>query len=287
MGIENRDYLRDEYDDGPGMGRRMTSASIVVKLIAVTVGVFILQLLFANSSGGTSITDWLELSGPDLYQRGQIWRLVTYAFCHGIEDPLHIVFNMLGLYFAGNALLNLIGRREFLWFYLVSAAFSGLFAVLYYTITKQNASLVGASGALFAIVCVITMHYPRMVVRLFGVIPIELRWLLPLGLVLPMLFTENTSHSGHVGGVVFGFLYFRGSMNLSKWWDQFAGRVSMKRRNKGRLRIFAPPTAPDANLDAQMDPILEKISREGEASLTARERNILIQASRKLKKDRS
>jgi hypothetical protein len=62
--------------------------------------------------------------------------------------------------------------------------------------------------------------------------------------------------------------------------------MAMKRRNKGKLKIFAPPLTTDCDLDAQMDPILEKISREGEASLTARERNILIQASRRLKKDR-
>jgi hypothetical protein len=62
--------------------------------------------------------------------------------------------------------------------------------------------------------------------------------------------------------------------------------MAMKRRNKGKLKIFAPPAATDSNLDAQMDPILEKISREGEASLTQRECNILIQASKKLRKDR-
>jgi hypothetical protein len=76
-------------------------------------------------------------------------------------------------------------------------------------------------------------------------------------------------------------------MQLSRWWDNFAGRMAMKRRNKGKLKIFAPPAATNSNLDAQMDPILEKISREGEASLTQRERNILIQASKKLRKDRS
>ena len=60
----------------------------------------------------------------------------------------------------------------------------------------------------------------------------------------------------------------------------------MKRRNKGKLRIFAPTAATDSNLHAQMDAILDKINREGEASLTQRERNVLIQAGNKLRKER-
>ncbi len=282
MGIENREYLRNEHDGGLGLGR-VASASIVMKLIGITVGVYIAQLVFPDVEG------WLSLSGPDLYQRGQIWRLVTYAFCHARNNPLHLVFNMMILFSIGRVLVSLMGEREFLWFYLTSAVFSGISGVAYYSITKQPTYILGASGAIFAIFCVVTMHYPRQVVQLFGVVPIEMRWLLPLSLVLPMLLDRNgqTAHCVHVGGLLFGFLYFRSAMHLTRWWDQFAGRISMKRRNKGKLRIFAPPTAPESNLDFQVDQILAKISREGEASLTARERNILTQASKQLRKERS
>jgi membrane associated rhomboid family serine protease len=285
MGLENREYLRNEFDGGPRSGGLMYS-SIVVKLIAATVAVFVLQVLVYDRNTGSAVTNWLQLTGPDLYQRGQIWRLVSYAFCHSENQILHLIFNMMLLYFLGGMLLNLMGQREFLWFYLASAVFAGMCSVAWYAISQESASIVGASGAVFAMFCVVTMHYPRRVVLLFGIVPIEMRWLLIVSLVLPILLAPNTAHSAHVGGVLFGFLYVRLHMNLTRWWDQFAGRIRLRRRNKGNLRIFAPPTSTESNLDIQVDQILEKISREGESSLTARERNILTQASRQLRKDR-
>ena len=287
MGIENREYLRDEYD-GPGPMRFSTS-SVQVKLIIVTVAVFLLQVL-TTRGGDSVVTRWLDLSGPDLYQHGQVWRLLTYAFCHNVNDPFHLIFNMMTLYFAADTLLRLLGQKEFLWFYCCSAMFAGIAAVVTYTIMGRNASIVGASGAVCAMFGLVTLHYPRQRVMLMGLFQMEMRWVLAVFMLLPVLMEQmsgtRVAHSAHFGGLLFGYMYFKSHMQLSRWWDNFAGRMAMKRRNKGKLKIFAPPTATDSNLDAQMDPILEKISREGEASLTQRERNILIQASKKLRKDR-
>lgn len=288
MGIENREYLRDEYD-GPGPMRFSTS-SLQVKLIVVTVAVFILQLL-TTRDGDSAVTRWLDLSGPDLYQRGQIWRLLTYAFCHNVNDPFHLIFNMMTLYFAADTLQRLLGQKEFLWFYCCSAMFAGISAVVVYTIMGRNTAVIGASGAVCAMFGLVTMHYPRQRVMLMGLFQMEMRWVLVAFMLLPVLIEQMTgtrvAHSAHFGGLLFSYLYFKSHMQLSRGWDNIAGRLAMKRRNKGKLKIFAPPTATDSNLNAQMDPILEKISREGEASLTQRERNILIQASKKLRKDRS
>lgn len=290
MGIENREYLRDEYEGGPG-GFRWSSTSAVVKLIIITVVVFILQLLLTRTDGGSAITQWLQLTGEDLYSRGQVWRLLTYAFCHNTGDLFHMIFNMLSLYFVGGFLLRMLGNREFVWFYCCSAVFAGICSVVYFAIRQQPADVVGASGAVFAVFGLVVMHYPRQKVQLFGAIEMELRWVLAIFIALPFLMerlsNRPVAHAAHFGGLLFAFLYFRGHMRLSGWWDQFARRAAMKRRNKGKLKIFAPPSVTESSLEAQVDPILEKISREGEASLTARERNILIQASRKLKKDRS
>lgn len=293
MGIENREYLRDEFEGGPG-GLRLGGASMLVRIIAVTVAVFVLQIIFTRAGDGSSVTKWLSLNSTDLFQGGQIWRLLTYAFCHDPANLFHLLFNMMALYSIGSMLLNLLGSREFLWFYLVSAVFSGICSVAFYSIMQIPVSVVGASGAVNAVFCAVAIHYPRQRLLLMGVIPIEMRWLLAAFVAfdaMPILTNGfgdgKVAHAAHLGGLLFGFLYVRWHMQLTRWWDQFAGRLATKRRNRGKLKIFAPPSRTDADLEAQMDPILEKISREGEASLTSRERNILIQASRKLKKDRS
>jgi membrane associated rhomboid family serine protease len=287
MGIENREYLRDEYDGRGPM--RFSASSVQVKLIIVTVAVFILQLL-TTRNGDSAVTRWLDLSGPDLYQRGQVWRLLTYAFCHSVNDPFHLIFNMMTLYFAAETLQRLLGQKELLWFYCCSAMFAGMSAVVVYTVMDRNAAVIGASGAVCAMFGVVTMHYPRQRVMLMGLFQMEMRWVLAVFMLLPVLMGQlsgtRVSHAAHFGGLLFGYLYFKSHMQLSRWWDNFAGRIAMKRRNKGKLRIFAPPAATDSNLHAQMDAILDKINREGEASLTQRERNVLIQAGNKLRKER-
>ncbi len=292
MGIENREYLREDYDEGSRRFHKQ-SASIVVKLIIVTVAVYVLQLLTIDRGGSSLAQQWLELKADSVFFQGQIWRLLTYAFCHSQEDLLHLVFNMMVLYSIGGILRELLGDREFLWFYLVSAVFAGICSLAVYSIMAIPVVIVGASGATMAIFCTVAMHYPRQKVFVMGLIPVEFRWLLLLFVALDsmpiitgQIATSKVANAAHLGGLVFGFLYFRWSMRLTRWWDQFAGRIATKRRANGKLKLFAPPTQPDANIDEQVDKILEKISREGEASLTTRERNILTQASKQLRKDR-
>ena len=302
MGIENREYLRDEYDDTAGSFRRPSSKPMTLILVVVTVAVFVLQLMTSRANGlpGAStsrVQEWLALNFDDVMTRGQIWRLLTYAFCHDQGNLLHIVFNMMVLYSIGGVLRQLLGDREFLWFYLVSAVFAGMCSLVFYRLIGINAQIIGASGATMAVFCLVALHYPRQKVLLMGIIPIEFRWLLAAFVAidtLPMInqvaawwqhkpTDSEVANSAHIGGLIFGFLYFRWNMRITRWWDQFAGRIATRRR-RGKLRVFTEVPEPESNLSSQVDDILEKISREGEASLTSRERNILAQASKQYRK---
>ena len=302
MGIENREYLRDEYDDTAGSFRRPSSKPMTVILVVVTVAVFVLQLMTSRSGGppGAStslVQEWLALNFEDVLMRGQIWRLLTYAFCHDQSKLLHLVFNMMVLYSIGGVLRQLLGDREFLWFYLVAAVFAGMCSLVFYRLVGINAQIIGASGATMGVFCLVALHYPRQKVLLMGIIPIEFRWLLAAFVAidtLPMInqvaaalqdrqTDSRIANSAHIGGLIFGFLYFRWNMRITRWWDQFAGRIATRRR-RGKLRVFTEAPEPESNLSSQVDDILEKISREGEASLTSRERNILAQASKQYRK---
>lgn len=292
MGLDNRDYLRDDYlDDSPRM--RFTAGGIISKIIAVTVICYLAQL-FTTRNGVSFVTQWLELRFNATVYGGQIWRLLTYALCHNPGDLLHLVMNMATLFFIGRMLLPVMGDREFVWFYVTSAVFAGIVGVTFYRVIGMTPAILGASGAVFAVFTATAMHYPRQVVLLMGAIPIELRWLLAIFIgidAFPILTgradVTQTAGSCHLGGVLFGYLYFRWHMNISRWWDQFAGRIISRRRSRGKLKVYAPSESPESNLDEPVDAILEKISQQGEASLTARERNILTQASRQLRKNRN
>jgi membrane associated rhomboid family serine protease len=289
MGIQNREYVRGGSRTG-SFEAAIQAPAVLTRLIGVTVVVYVFQLLLNSRAEGSVFTNWLQLTSDDLYFRGQVWRLLTYAFVHSVQSPLHLLFNMMTLYAVGRMVTNPLGGREFLWFYLTSAVFAGMCSVVFYTLIGQQPSIIGASGAVYAVFGIAAMYYPRQKVYLFGALPVEMRWLLAGFVVmdaLPMLASSSTgvAHSAHLGGLLFGFLYARMSMNLTRGWDRLVGRITTRNRSRS-LKIFAPSDTPESSLDHQMDMILAKISRSGEASLTARERNILTQASRQLRKDR-
>jgi membrane associated rhomboid family serine protease len=297
MGIESREYLRDDGNvsfDGQGP---VEPISVVTKIILVTVVVFVLQMAIKSQDGSSVLERWFILNGSELFG-GQIWRLLSYAFLHDTGYLLHIVLNMYMLYVLGRATAQLTGNREFIWFYAVSAVFSGLCSVCFYRLLNVNPNILGASGAVYAVFTLFAMHYPRQKLYLFGILGVEVRWLLVIyvaieanpvirQLVDGQLGRDGTAHSAHLGGLLFGWLYFRWNMRFSTWWDRVARRTSTRiKAGKSGLRVYNPKNQPESNLSDRVDAILAKISSQGEQALTERERRILRQASEQMKKRR-
>lgn len=297
MGLHDREYLQQSSQSARGSSK---PRSVVTGIIIATVGVYLLQLLTRTADGGSAVADWLAIERDLIFRSGQIWRLLTYAFCHSEERLMHIACNMLALFFLGRIVAHTLGQREFLWMYLAAAVFSGIVQSSSLAVFRTAGSswVLGASGAVCAVFMLFALHYPRMKLYIFGVIPIEARWLLAImvaydtlgyfGMAPALLLPAGASvgHAAHLGGLAFGLLYFRWNMNLTRWWDQFAGRVKSARMPRHDLRIYNPETQPEIDYSDRVDGILEKISREGEASLTNRERRILNQASEHLKSSR-
>lgn len=292
MGLENREYLREDFQQPSDWRPSRGPLPATTLLILVMVGVYILQLATIRLDLRNSLVEyWLQLHVESILRQGQIWRLLTYAFCHSRSDLLHLVINALTLHFAGQLVLGVLPRREFLWFYLTAAIFAGITSLIFCWLLAPNTVVIGASGAVLAALTLAALYFPSQQVLLMGLIPLQMRWLLALYIawdLLPMLTggwkSSGTAHIAHLGGVAFGALYFQRQMNFSRWWDGIRGKI--RRRKAGKLRIYAPATATESRLDEQVDAILQKITEHGEASLTPRERNILAQASRQLRKQR-
>lgn len=292
MGLYNRDYLNAETDHRPAPRR-----SAVTWILVITIGVYLLQLATANN-GHSPVKEALALDA--VFQNGQIWRLLTYAFLHDEVHLAHIVCNMVAFFFLGRAICRTIGDREFVWLYFSAAVFSGIVQAATIALFDEQPTIVlGASGAVSAIFMLFTLYYPRMQLLIFGIIPIQARWLLfavlawdALGFLnlVPSIFLPadaEIGHAAHLGGLLFGLLYFRWEMNLSSGWDQLAGgRKQASEPDVPALKVFAPGHQPEQDLSLRLDDILAKISREGEAGLSARERRILAQASDQLNKSR-
>jgi len=297
MGVYDRDY----YRTAPTGGFMSGVAPACKWLIAINVAVYILQLMTGGESQ-TGLTEWLVLARSPIADQFQLWRVLTYAFCHDTGTLWHIVGNMWFLWICGSQIEPIYGSREFLRFYLTSAVLSGMAFLIFELAVGRDAPLLGASGAVMAVTMVCAMYYPTMKIIFMFVLPIELRWLVALYVVFdtyPLLselggrhVLDQVAHATHLGGLLYGYLYKRFDLRytrlLAGWsWPQLKRLArTAARRKPDSVRIYEPPEdrVPTPELSRRVDEILAKISAEGESSLTDSERDLLKEASRRYKK---
>jgi membrane associated rhomboid family serine protease len=313
MGFQDRGYYRS-----PRAAGGMADWSAVNTIIAVNVAVWLANFILAGDlfreaiSLPVSLNDFFCLKA-DLFQKPwQAWQLLTYGFLHagpslsqpGVEYSIwHIVFNMLTLWFFGRPVEGVTGKAEFIRFYCVAIVLSGLAWVVGENVIPHDQGtlpvLVGASGGVYAVVAVFIWYYPRDTILIYGVLPMPAWALGVLLLVLDVSGTvsqkSNVAHVAHLAGAAFGIVYAWRRMDFSALTD-WPGQLLAKLRTP-RLRILRPEDDPsgrsgdsDADnipLEEEVDRLLEKISRSGEASLTPAERDALARASRRLKDRKS
>ena len=172
-------------------------------LILANVAVFMLEFL------RPAMVIELALIPPAAVE-GRWWTLFTYMFLHSRGSLYHIIFNMLGLMWFGTPVERHVGSTEFIALYVVSGIGAGLFALLLSANTAV--AIIGASGAVFAVMLAFATLYPDSEVYLF--------WFLPLRAPVAVLvfagiavlgtltgFQPGISHLTHVGGLIAGFLY--------------------------------------------------------------------------------
>lgn len=291
--------VAEAEDDGPeGMEKLKKNHPEIYKLLNEKDR----DIFFSPPQKVSIVQEWLELDTQKVIQ-GQLWRLLTHAFCHDRLMLLHIVFNMLLLYWFGSTLESMYGPREFLLFYLTAAVVAALAFVGLDLYTGSSIPAIGASGAVMAVMMLYTMHYPRETICIFWFFPIEMRWIMAFYLIWdlhPVLlalsgdqYFTGVAHAAHLGGLVFGFLYAKSQWRLEPLVDRipfFRGQGLYRPRQRPRLRVVTVPVEesnveqPNPDLESlRVDELLQKIFESGEASLTEEERNYLRQASERIK----
>jgi membrane associated rhomboid family serine protease len=240
----------------------------------------------AETSRISAVQKWCELDPKKTVYQGQIWRLLTCAFCHDRVQIWHIVFNMVLLYWFGTRLESMYGSREFLLFYLAAAVSGSIAYVALALYTGSNVPAIGASGAVMGVMMLYAIYYPFETVMIFWLIPVPIWILLSLYVLYdlhPVLLAlagdklySQIAHAGHLGGLAFGFLYWKTGVRLEAPLDRTPRLLRGPRPQAKPKPVPAPQ--PDALTD-QVDAILQKITEQGQASLTAEEKAILHNAS--------
>jgi membrane associated rhomboid family serine protease len=206
-------------------------------------------------------------------------------FLHG--GVMHLLFNMLTLYFAGRELEVIAGRNHLLGIYFGGGIVGGIAQVM---LSNPHMELVGASAGVCAALIAFTTIYPEMelTLLLFFVIPVRLKAkYLALGLVgTSILFSisgvwGSVGHLAHLGGCVVGWVYAR---QLGFGRPLAIQRYFFKKRER---LVRMEKLTPEQFISEEIDPILDKISREGIHSLTRAERKILEKGREKIAKKTS
>jgi len=238
----------------------------VLRLIVVNVGVYFFTAADPRLYGLLAFTPRFALAQP--------WTILTYMFVHGGFS--HLLFNMLGLFFFGPRLEAHLGGRHFLGLYFASGVMGAILSFL-----SLNASIIGASGAVFGIFLGFARYWPHEKVYIWGILPVEARVLVLVmtGLALFGGFGfggGGIAHFAHLGGFVGGYAYLR-------WVGWSAPAARFKRRaeapkvraaDRERWARIRPEDLHPVNR-GELERVLAKIEAEGPASLTSDERAFL------------
>ncbi len=287
-----------------------------IKLIGVNIAVFLLiniLLVFGSLSVSNGASNPLSsfvysvftLRGDFLGFLTHPWGIFTSIFAH--FDFMHIAFNMLFLYFISRFFLMYFSNQRLLYTYILGGIMGGLFQIAAYSLFPAlqgtQTFVVGASGAVNAIFMAAAFYRPMAVVHLFGMIKVKMIYLAGIFILMDLLQmggTDNVAHFAHLGGAAFGILSIRNinsknnvinfaRVTVENVKASFSGKPKMKAHKGGKTTTSSSAktqkqTDEEYNLNkkkkqAEIDAILDKISKSGYDSLTKKEKQILFDQS--------
>ncbi len=271
MGLYDRDYTQADFrsrsDGVPQMRLAFPQLTPVVKwLLIINVLVYLMQVLGAD----TTLTMWFSVFPASLGMTLQLWRYVTYQFLHGAM--LHILFNMLGLYFLGPTLERHWGSKRFLLFYLGCGVAGGLaYPLLVAVKFLRVVPMIGASGAILGMLAACAILFPHFIVFIFFFpVPIRVAAVICILIASLTILSRGPNAGGeaaHLGGMIAGAAYV------------FSGSWRYKLRQKISADRWQSKITTDRSLELEVDRILQKVHEHGIASLTRGEKKTLRRAS--------
>lgn len=298
------DEIKDSFKHG----------TAVVKLIYINLGVFIaLKLLyvffflFSDLGSGINKSDlfsdklltylMVPASLPHLLHKP--WTLISYMFLH--FEFLHILANMLWLFWFGRIFLRYLTEKQLYTTYLLGGLAGAFFFIAAYNIFPglkpylPNAEALGASASVTAIVIAISLYAPDYTVYLPFIGPVKLKYIALVYIALDVLQIASSNAGGHIahlGGAVYGFLF---TLQLRRGKDigqGFSGAMDslfalLKRKPKMKVSYKSQAKNMDdfeynkskADHQKEIDRILDKIAKSGYDSLTKKEKETLFKMS--------
>ncbi len=283
--------LKDKY----------TSANALFKLIYINLTVYVLiqliktsSFLFQNSS--ITLINWLGIPSQFSDYIFKPWTAISYMFTH--EGILHIFFNMMWLYFAGQIFLQYFNAKKLYSIYILGGLVGALTYLIAYNLlpafANNSSHLIGASASVLAILFAVARYVPNYKINLIFLGSIPIKYFAIGSVFIDIISIPNGNaggHISHIGGAIVGVLF------ISEWKKGKDITISIESLIASFLKLFKkkhlktvhkrPKTDDEfrsekVSRSVKIDTILDKIAKSGYDSLTEKEKEYLFKNSKKM-----
>nr|WP_319997962.1 rhomboid family intramembrane serine protease [uncultured Draconibacterium sp.] len=285
--------------------RTFKEGSVLTRLIYINIGVFLLLkiigVFFYLSGQSLPVYQWLSVPSVVDVLAQRPWTPITYMFLH--QGFIHLLFNMLGLYWFGQLFLYHFEGDKMLGVYLMGGLWGAFLYIIAYNLlpvfSSVNGLLLGASASIFAILVAVAFYDPNREIYLFFIGRFPLKYVAAFYVLLSVIGISSTNPGGniaHLGGAFWGWFYI---YQLRKGKDMGAGLVNLVNRigdffeglfkHKSKMKVtYRKPSRDDYEYNRQkhkqqeeINRILDKIAKSGYESLTKKEKELLFKQGKK------
>ena len=272
--------------------------SVLTRLIYINIGVFVLvgliNVFFFLSGQESPLAGWLAMPADVHQLLSRPWTIITYMFLH--FGFIHILFNILWLYWLGRIFLSYFDGRKLLGVYLLGGIVGGVFYLLAYNLfpafdqVRAASRLLGASAAVLAVVVAVAVYAPNHTIHLMFVGPVKMKYIALVSVILYIIGISSSNAGGnlaHLGGAVLGAVFalqYKKGNDISKSINTLLDTIAKWLKPKPKVKITYRNTG-DRDIDynrrknaeqERINEILEKISKSGYDSLSKEEKEILF-----------
>jgi membrane associated rhomboid family serine protease len=285
--------------------RSFQGGSTLVRIIYINLAIWIIanivEIFFFLSNAHDSYMKFLLLLAlpADLSSlASKPWTLLTYMFLH--KNFLHILFNMLWLFWFGKIFLQYLDEKKLVGIYLLGGLSGGILYIATYNVFPVFAAqlaeshAMGASAAVLAIVIATAVYRPDFQLYLMFVGPVKIIYIALVGFIVTSLFDFSINTGGkiaHIGGALFGYLYiwrYKKGKDLTKGLNSFLSWLLGLFKPRPKIKVSHRRSETDMDYNkrkkeeqAEIDRILDKIARAGYDSLNSKEKELLFKQSKK------
>lgn len=281
------DEIKESFKEGSALSR----------LIYINLGVFLLiriaNVFYFLAGAPFPFIDWLALPADFGTLATRPWTLITYMFLH--FDFLHILFNLLWLFWMGQIFLGYFDQGKLITIYLLGGITGGLFYVTGYNsfpVFSQIVSdsrLLGASASVIAIVTALATYAPNHTLHLMFIGPVRMKYIALFSVLMYIIGISSTNAGGnlaHLGGAFWGVIYvlqLRHGIDPGRGINRLLTGINNLFKPKPKVKVSYRKPVDDIEYNrmknqdkARMNEILEKISKSGYDSLSKEEKEILF-----------